>query len=243
MSSPLELSNRMKTIGIIGGSTNVATAEYYSILNAAVKRRLGGFHTAKIIMNSMDLATSVHFVHGGLWDEGSEFLRGMAQSLERAGADFIICVSNTWNMHSTKWMAGIKIPLLHITEPLIAAIESRKVALLGTKATMSSPYIPEVLACHGIETIVPTEAEMDDIDSIIFQELSYNNFLESSKAAYLKIVDRLCTEGAKGVILGCTEIPLLIKQSDRPDVPFYDTLELHAEAAAALAVEGIKSIG
>lgn len=240
MASPLDISGRMKTIGIIGGSTNVATAEYYEILNAEVKRHLGGFHTAKIILNSMDLATSVHFVHGAQWEEGSDFIKGMALSLERAGADFIICVSNTWNMHAEKWMTDIRIPLLHITEPLVAAIKTKKIALLGTKATMISPYVPEVLARHGIETIVPTEAEMDMIDKVIFDELSYNKFLEPSKQAYLNIVDRLHADGAEGVILGCTEIPLLIKQSDRPNLPFFDTLRLHAEAAAAMAVEGVK---
>ena len=235
----LATSKQMRTIGIIGGSTNVATAVYYDLINAAVKKRLGGFHTAKIIINSMDLAASVHYVHGGLWEEGSVLLNEMALSLERAGADFIICVSNTWNMYADKWMAGVKIPVLHISEPLVAAISQRKVALLGTKATMSSTWFPDALEKHGIETIVPSEADQDVIDKIIFQELSYNKFLDESRDKYLKIVDELRQAGAEAVILGCTEIGLLIKQSDRPDLPFFDTLQLHAEAAAAMAIEGL----
>lgn len=230
----------MKTIGIIGGSTDIATVEYYNLINKHVREELGGLHTGEIIINSMDLAKSAHYVNNGLWDEGAEYLLGKAQSLVRAGADFIICVSNTWHRVSDEFMAGSGIPLLHIAEPTAKAVQEqglRKVALLGTKATMSSPYLPNLFADqYGLDVIVPKEEDQIVIDKVIFQELSYAKFTDESREAYLKIIDDLVRDGAQGVILGCTEIPLLVSQSDRPDVPMFDTLRLHAKAAAMKAV-------
>jgi aspartate racemase len=240
----LEDTQKMKTIGIIGGSTDIATVEYYNLINKHVREELGGLHTAEIIINSMDLANSAHYVNNELWDEGAEYLAAKAQSLARAGADFIICVSNTWHRVSDRFMAGIAdtVPLLHIAEPTAEAIKSRgfkKVALLGTKATMSSPYLPDLfLKEYGIEIIVPEATEQELTDKVIFAELSYNQFTDESRNAYLEIIDNLASRGAEGVILGCTEIGLLVSQSDRPDIPMFDTLRLHAKAAAMKAVHG-----
>ena len=232
----------MKTIGIIGGSTHIATVEYYNLINKHVREELGGLHTGEIIINSMDLANSERFVHNELWEEGGEYLHAKAQSLERAGADFIICVSNTWHRVSDKFMQGLSIPLLHIAEPTAASIKEsgfHKIALLGTKATMSSRYLPDIFANrYGLETIVPDDSDQNLIDDVIFKELSYNQFTDKSRQAYLNIVDKLAAQGAQGVILGCTEIGLLISQSDRPDIPMFDTLRLHAKAAAMKAVYG-----
>jgi aspartate racemase len=232
-----------KTVGIIGGSTHIATVEYYNLINQHVRDELGGLHTCEIIINSMDLAKSDHYVHNELWDEGAEYLHAKALGLARAGADFIICVSNTWHRFSDRFMEGTGIPLLHIAGPTAGAIKAQclqKVALLGTKATMSSPYLPDIFSDqYGIQTIVPGEAEQDLIDNVIFQELSFSNFKHESRQAYLEIIDRLVTAGAQGVILGCTEIGLLVSQSDRPDVPMFDTLRLHAKAAAVAALDGI----
>ncbi|KAH8198659.1 hypothetical protein TruAng_007200 [Truncatella angustata] len=232
----------MKTIGIIGGSTDIATAEYYNLINKHVREELGGLHTGEIIINSMDLARSAHYVHNGLWDEGADYLQGKAQSLVRAGADFIICVSNTWHRVSDKFMAGIDVPLLHIAEPTAKAIKEQglqRVALLGTKATMSSPYLPDLFANqYGLDIIVPKEEDQDLIDNVIFQELSYAQFTDKARKEYLTIMDELVSGGAQGVILGCTEIGLLVSQSDRPNVPMFDTLRLHAKAAAVKAVYG-----
>lgn len=232
----------MKTIGIIGGSTDLATVEYYNLINKHVREELGGLHTGEIIINSMDLARSAHYVHNELWDEGAEYLHGKAQSLERAGADLIICVSNTWHRVSDKFMAGIKVPLLHIAEPTARAIREQglqRIALLGTKATMSSPYMPDLFANqYGLDIIVPKEEDQSLIDRVIFQELSYAQFTDSSRKAYLEIIDDLALAGAQGIILGCTEIGLLISQADRPNVPMFDTLRLHAKAVAMKAVHG-----
>lgn len=230
----------MKTIGIIGGSTDLATAEYYKIINAKVREHLGGFNTGEIIINSMNLAKSVHYVHSALWDEGGAYLAGKAQSLERAGADFIILVSNTWHCTASIFMKDIAIPLLHIADPTAEAIKAqglKKVILLGTKATMATPYIADEFKARGVQVVVPTDAEQTFIDGVIFKELSFWQFKEESKQRYLEIIDRLVEEeGAQGAILGCTEIPLLVKQQDRPEVPMFDTLKLHAEAAALRAL-------
>lgn len=244
-SSPVQISAQMKTIGIIGGSTDVATAEYYKVINNTVRKRLGGYHTGKTIINSMDLATSEYFVRSDKWDEGGVHIRGIVQSLERAGADFVICVSNTWHRAAESFMQGSKIPLLHITDPTAEAIKAKglkRVALLGTKATMSGPYLRGIFTeQHGLEVLVPTEEEQHEIDRVIFDELSFPVFLDSSRDYYLKVIDNLRARGAEGVILGCTEIPLLVKQEHRPDLPLFDTLVLHAEAAAREATVGIES--
>lgn len=232
----------MKTVGIIGGSTDIATVEYYNLINKHVREELGGLHTGEIIINSMDVGRSAHYVNNELWDEGAKYLHSKAQSLTRAGADFILCVSNTWHRVSDEFMSGIGVPLLHIAEPTARAIKEQglqKIALLGTKATMSSPYLPGLFASqHGLEIIVPKEDNHDLIDNVIFQELAYGKFTDKSRNAYLGIIDELVLAGAQGIILGCTEIGLLISQSDRPNVPMFDTLRLHAKAAAMMAVYG-----
>jgi aspartate racemase len=232
--------SRMKTIGIIGGSTDVATAEYYKILNTQTRKRLGGLHTARVIINSMDVADSTHYVQNGLWEQGGEMLHGMAKALERAGAEMILCVSNTWHRMAETWMEDVSMPLLHIVDPTAEAIKAAglsKVALLGTKASMEASFlIDRYRAKFGIEVIVPEAEEQDLISRIIFDELACWKFTAESKSAYLRIVDGLRERGAQGVILGCTEIPLLINQADRPTLPMFDTLQLHAEAAVVMAL-------
>jgi aspartate racemase len=230
----------MKTIGIIGGSTDLATVEYYKLINAKVRERLGGLHTAKIIINSMDFADSAHLVQNDLWEEGGEMLNGMARSLQRAGAEMLLCVSNTWHRTAETFMLGLTIPLLHIVDPTAEAIKAAnlsKVALLGTKTTMSSSFLRDRYHTKfGIDVIVPDTEQQDVIDRIIFEELACFVFSETSRQAYLRIIDDLASRGVEGVVLGCTEIPLLIHQDDRPSLPMFDTLRLHAEAAVGMAL-------
>ncbi|KAI7360550.1 hypothetical protein KC354_g8788 [Hortaea werneckii] len=232
----------MLTIGIIGGSTDLATAEYYRIMNSEVREQLGGLHTGEIIINSMDLARSAHYVQEGKWEEGAEYLHSKAQSLERAGADFILCVSNTWHRVSDRFMRDVNVPFFHIAEPTAQAIQKQgleKVVLLGTKATMSSTYLRDVFERqYGLAIVIPDEKDQDVIDSVISDELSYAKFTERSREAYLEVVDKLIAAGAQGIILACTEIGLLISQTDRPSIPMFDTLQLHAKAAALKAVQG-----
>jgi aspartate racemase len=230
----------MKTIGIIGGSTDLSTIEYYKLINATIREKLGGFHTGEIIINSMDFANSAHFVQHALWDQGGEYLHGKALSLERAGASFIIIAANLWHRVASEVMKGVKIPLLHIADPTAEAIHARKltkVALLGTKPTMADDFLRNEFAARQIEAIVPSEQEQDTIHHIIFEELTKSVFKEESRKEYLRIIDGLAEQGAQGIILGCTEIPLLIKQEDRPSLPFFDTLTLHAKAAALQALQ------
>ncbi|KAH8810900.1 Asp/Glu/hydantoin racemase [Xylogone sp. PMI_703] len=235
------MESKTKTVGIIGGSTDLATAEYYKLINAFCRQELGGLHTCEIIINSMDVARSTYYVQNNLWDEGGEFLHSKAQSLERAGADFIICVSNTWHRVASVFMKDIKIPLLHIVDPTANAIKEldlNVVALLGTKATMSGTVLQgEFRNRFGITVIAPNEEDQTYVDDVIFNELANWKFTDESKAGYLRVIDRLVSQGAQGIILGCTEIPLLIAQSDRPDIPMFNTLELHAKAAARKALD------
>jgi aspartate racemase len=233
----------MKTIGILGGSSDQATAEYYSRINKAVNARLGGWHTGQILIYSMDFATSEHFVRNNLWEEAAEYLADKAQRLERAGADLLLCVSNTLHRVADRIAASVGIPFLHIADPTAQAICAAglpRVALLGTKPVMSLDYLQRRYRDKfGIEILVPPEPEQDELDRIIFDELCRGVFTASSKAAYLNAIDALRARGAQGVILGCTEIPLLIDQQDRPDVPMFNTLALHVEAAVTAALDGV----
>ena|ERR1711981_795445 len=239
MAEPLTRSARLKTIGIIGGCSDVSTAEYYKVINETGRKLSNGGHTAKIILNSMDFGVNTHFVLGELWTEGAEHFKEMRQTLERAGVDFVMIAANTWHRCAEEIMEGSKVPLLHICDPTAEAIKKeglRKVGLLGTKATMSGIWIRNYLKeKHGIEVIVPTEEQQNLINDFVFKELTRDIFTEEAKIRHLEVIDELRSKGAEGVILGCTEIPMLIKQADRPDLPFFDTLVLHAEASARLA--------
>ncbi|KAK7217785.1 hypothetical protein V2G26_005788 [Clonostachys chloroleuca] len=187
----------MKTIGVIGGSTTFATEAYYRAINHGICQRLGGHHTAEII-NSMDFAKSAHFVENGLWKEASEFLHCKALSLQRAGADFIICVSNTWHRCADEFMKGIDIPLLHIVDPTAEAIAEggyKKVALLGTMATMSEPFLKERFEQFGLEVVVPTTDAQSLINRIIFEKLFMGEAREESRTEYLAVVDELYANG------------------------------------------------
>lgn len=230
----------MKTIGIIGGTTDVATAEYYRLINTGLNKRRGGYSTGEIIISSMDFGESVRFIKGDLWDEGAKYLNAKALGLERAGADFILCASNAWHCVANGFMKDVNIPLLHIMDATGEAIREAnltKVALVGTKSTMSSQtLVEEAKKRYGVEVIVPTDEEQDILDDIIFVELSKSLFTEKSKAAYLEVFRALQSRGAGGVVLGCTEIPLLVKQADLPDFPMFDTLTLHAAAAVSMAL-------
>ncbi|CAL5870367.1 uncharacterized protein PFLUO_LOCUS4603 [Penicillium psychrofluorescens] len=230
----------MKTIGIIGGSTEVATAEYYKLINLGINKRLGGFNTGEIIINSMNFDKSAHYVQGELWEEGGKYLQGKALSLERAGADFFLCVSNTWHIAAPVFTKDVHIPFLHILDSTVAAVKGqdlRTVLLLGTKATMESEALLAQYSQRGIEIVVPNGNDQAQIDDIIFMELSKGSFTAQARQKYLDIVDKHVAKGVEGIILGCTEIPLLINQRDRPSIPMFDTLKLHVEAAVNMALE------
>jgi aspartate racemase len=225
----------MRTIGILGGSSDQATADYYRQLNLVAKQRLGGYHTAEILINSLDFALAERWVRTAAWQEAGADLHRRALSLERAGAELLLCVSNTLHRCAEDFTAGLSIPFLHIADPTGGAIRAaglRRVALLGTLPVMSTDYSKRRYREHfGIEIVVPTEGEQSEIDRIIFDELCQGRFLDASRVLYLRAIESCLQRGAEGVILGCTEIPLLIRPEHLPGVPQFDTTALHVSAA------------
>lgn len=232
---------RLRVVGILGGSSDQATADYYRRLNRVVQLRLGGWNTAEVIINSMNFALAERWVRQGLWDAAAADLAARARGLEAAGAELLICVSNTLHRCAETFTAGLGIPFLHIVDPTARAIRAAgltRVGLLGTRPVMATDYLKRRYRDpFGVEIVVPDEAEQHEVDRIIFDELCRGRFLPESKARYLRIVDQLRASGALGVILGCTEIPLLIGQGDRPDIPMFDTAALHVNAVVDWAMQ------
>ncbi len=230
----------MKRIGILGGSSDQATADYYRRLNEAVNNRLGGWNTAELLISSMNFAFSADCVRNDRWDAVGAYLADRARALEGAGADLLICVSNTLHRVADQFTAGLGIPFLHIVDPTGEAIRRAgltRVGLLGTKSVMATDFLKRRYAERfGIEIQTPTEDEQDVVDHVIFDELCRGVFSPEAKRRYLHIIDGLQRRGVQGVILGCTEIPILIGQKDRPTFPMFDTTGLHVQAAVAFAL-------
>jgi len=230
----------MKRIGILGGSSDQATADYYRRLNAAVNARLGGWNTAELLINSMNFAFVIDCIRQERWDEVGAYLTERSLALQQAGCDLLLCVSNTLHRMAPMFTAGLSIPFLHIVDPTAIAIKAQgltRVALFGTKPVMATDFIKLHYAERfGIEILVPAPDEQDTIDRIIFDELCRGQFTDAARTTYLDIADRMRQQGAEGLILGCTEIPLLIAQKDRPDFPMFDTVGLHVEAAVNFAL-------
>ena len=229
----------MKTIGLIGGMSWESSLEYYRIINETVKEKLGGFHSAKSVMYSVDFEEVKKLQHQGKWDEATELMIDAAQKIERAGADFIVICTNTMHKMAEKVQNSIKIPLLHIadvTAEKIKAQRLKKVALLGTKFTMEEEfYKGRLLKKHGLEVIIPNEEERQIIHDILYDELCLGEIKKLSKDKFKKIIDNLVVRGAEGIILGCTEIPLLINQEDY-EIPLFDTTTIHAKSAVEHAL-------
>jgi len=230
---------KMKTIGLIGGMSWESTVTYYQIINKVIKDKLGGLHSAKCILYSVDFEEIEECQKNGDWDRSAEILGKVALSLEKAGADFIVICTNT--MH--KVVSGIKkytkLPILHIAE--MTAIELKKtgikkIGLLGTKYTMQQDFYKQILIDNGIEVVIPNSKDIEIVNSVIFNELCLGKIKKESKEEYLRIIKDLSKAGAKGVILGCTEIGLLIKQ-ENTDIPLFDTTNIHATSAALYAIE------
>lgn len=228
----------MKTIGMIGSVSWQATIEYYRIINETVTTRLGGHHCARIVMACADFEDLSGPARADDWDGVADVLTTQVRKLEKAGADFFIICANTLHKVSDKILAQVEIPMLHIVEATAESINKqglKKVSLLGTRFTMEDGFYQRVMDKHGIEILVPEKTDRDLIHDSIFDELSLGVFSEKTKKEYLRIIDSAIERGAEGVILGCTEIPLLIHQKD-VSVPVLDTTRIHAEAAANSAL-------
>ncbi len=228
----------MKTIGLIGGITPQSTILYYQILNDLSAKSKGKPHSAKCIINSVDFGEIKNLQHDGRWDLLNDLMAEAGQNLESAGADCILICANTMHLTIDAVRAKVSIPVLHIAEATaekIVAKELKTVALLGTKYTMEMDFYKDVLTSFGIKTLIPNAEDREEVNRVIYEELPQGILKPSSKQAYIEIIDRMQQAGAEGVILGCTEIPLLIKQEDVA-IPVFDTTAIHATKAMDLAL-------
>lgn len=230
----------MKTIGLVGGMSWESTLEYYRIINETVKERLGGFHSARIVMVSVDFAEIETLQHKGEWDRMAVMLGEAFRAVERGGADFGLLATNTMHKVFDRIQEAVRIPLVHIADVTGREIKGRglgRVGLLGTRFTMEQDFYRGKLARdYGLEVLVPDEAERQVIHGILYNELCLGKIKDASRDVFREIIGRLEGRGAQGIILGCTEIPLIVKAEDSR-LPLFDTTALHAKAAVDLALQ------
>lgn len=224
----------MKTIGLLGGMSWESTVLYYQLLNEGVREKLGGLHSAKILMHSVDFAEIEQFQVSGQWDAAGEKLAAAALGLEQAGADMILICTNLMHKIAPLIEAQIKVPLLHIADAAGRAIKAqglKKIGLLGARYTMEEDfYRQRLLDNFDLDVIIPSAEDREYIHQTIFRELCQGKFTADSRKKYLAIITKLHQQGAQGVILGCTEIPLLVRQEDT-ELPLFNTAALHAQFA------------
>lgn len=230
----------MKTIGILGGMSWESSAIYYQLLNREVQKRLGGVHSAKLLLYSFDFDEMSALQQAGKWDEANALMTRVASDLAKAGADFLLIACNTMHCATPQMEKAVRLPLLHIADPLGKAIDRaglRRVGLLGSRYTMEQDGIirGRLQARYGVDVITPDGDDAAEVSRVIYEELVRGKFLESSRAAYARIIARLIARGAQGIVLGCTELPLLVKPEDSA-VPLFDTTTLHALAAVDYAL-------
>ena len=230
----------MKKIGLIGGMSWESTLLYYKLLNEKVKKLKGGFHSANCVIESVDFAEIAALQAKDDWDALDELMKTRARALESSGAEIILICANTMHLSVPAIEKSSKIPVLHIAEVTASEIKKaklKKVALLGTKFTMEKDFFRNILKDKGISVIVPDLKGRNQVHDIIYTELVNGIVTDKSKKAYVSIIENLMAQGAEGVILGCTEIPLLIKPEDI-DIPLFNTTKIHAEKAVEIAMEG-----
>ncbi len=229
----------MKIIGLIGGMSWESSLEYYRIINERIKEKLGGLHSAKSLMYSVDFEEVEKLQQQGKWDEATKLMIDAAKKLERGGADFVVICTNTMHKMAEEMQQSIKIPILHIVDSTAEKIKAagyKKIGLLGTKFTMEEDfYRGRLTEKYKLEVLIPDEAERQDVHDVIYKELCLGITQQNSKNRFKTIIDNLLKRGAEAVILGCTEIPLLIKQKD-VSIPLFDTTRIHAESAVDFAL-------
>ena len=229
----------MKTIGLLGGMSWESTLTYYRAVNEGVKQRLGGLHSAKIVLYSVDFDPIEKLQHSGDWDGTAEILSDAARRIEAGGADFLLICTNTMHKVADRVAAAVKIPLLHIadaTGEVLRKAGIQRVGLLGTAFTMEQDFYKGRLAeQYGLDVLIPDETDRRRVHEVIYKELCLGEIRPDSRQAFVEIVGRLAAQGAQGVILGCTEIGLLIRQTDTA-VPLYDTTFIHAQRAVEMAL-------
>ncbi|CAD6536869.1 aspartate/glutamate racemase family protein [Paraburkholderia metrosideri] len=230
----------MKTIGVIGGMSWESSTEYYRLLNRHAKARLGGHHNARSLMLTVDFAQVEANQRAGDWNALGQQMADAARQLERGGADLVMLATNTMHRVYESIERAIGVPFLHIADPTGTALRAagiERVGLLGTRYTMEQAfYTGRLRERYGLETVIPDEAERADVHRIIYDELCHGNVIDASRAVYQRVIESLAARGAQAVILGCTEITLLIAQEDSV-LPVFDTTALHAQAAVAWAID------
>ncbi len=229
----------MKTIGLIGGTTWHSTIDYYRLLNEGINQRLGGSNTARIIINSVNFQVLIDFNKVNNWGGVEEYISKLAIDTEKAGAECLLLGANTLHRIADQVSKKINIPIIHVAKETAKAIKEKglkKIALLGTRTTMTSEFYTTILSENGIKTIIPEGEDIELIDYSIYKEFSKGIFSDKMKQSYLEIIQKLIAKGAEGIILGCTEIPILIKPNDC-DVPLFDTTQIHVNAAINFALD------
>lgn len=230
----------MKVIGLLGGMSWESTVPYYREINETVRDALGGLHSAKLVLYSVDFHDIEQLQHAGEWNTAGRLVADAARAVERAGADFIVLCTNTMHKVAPMIEAAVRIPLLHIADPTAEAIRNAGVStvgLLATRFTMEQSFYVDRLREHGLQVVLPDERDRTLVHQVIYDELCLGRIVENSRDEYRRIIADLVARGAEGVILGCTEITLLIGDSDSP-VPLFDTTRIHARTAAAWALAG-----
>ena len=229
----------MRTIGLLGGMSWESSALYYKLLNEAVREELGGLHSARCVLLSVDFAEIARLQGAGDWKRAGELLAADARSLQAAGVEIVLLCTNTMHTVADAVTAGLEVPLLHIgdsTAEAITAAGLTRIGLLGTRYTMEQPFLADRLTAAGLEVVVPEPADRDLVHRVIYEELVLGVVREESRQSYREVVDRLLARGVQGVILGCTEIELLIGPDD-VEVPTFPTTALHVAAAVRAALE------
>ena len=229
----------MKKIGLIGGMSWESSIEYYRIINQGVREALGGVHSAESVMVSVDFGEIEKLQAAGKWEEATRIMVQCAREVEGAGADFLLICTNTMHLMAEEVQAAIQIPLLHIADATARAVQSaglQSLGLLGTRFTMEKDfYRGRLEKIHGLRVIIPAEDRRAFVHRVIYEELVQGKIIKESREGYLRVIDSLVERGAEGIILGCTEIGLLIKKDDLP-LPSFDTMEIHARSAVDAAL-------
>lgn len=228
----------MKTIGVLGGMSWESSLEWYRLANERVREQLGGHHSAKIVLDSVDFAEVEAMQARGDWDLAGQLLADRARALESAGAELLVLCTNTMHLVADRIQDAVGIPFLHIADVAAEAVLSADVTtvgLLGTAFTMEQPFYAERLATHGIRTLVPDEDDRRVVHSVIYDELVHGVISEESRRRFSEIIERLVAQGAEGIVLGCTEVELLVSASDS-SVPVFPTTALHVDAALRRAL-------
>ncbi|MCX4637845.1 aspartate/glutamate racemase family protein [Streptomyces sp. RPA4-5] len=233
----------MKTIGLLGGMSWESTAEYYRLLNEMTRERLGGLHSARCVLYSVDFAEIERLQVEGRWEEAGEVLAHAARALESAGADMLLICTNTMHKVAGQVAAAVTVPLLHLADTTADAVRAqglRRIGLLGTAFTMEQDFYRGRLESHGLDVLVPDAAGRSTVHRVIYEELCLGIVQEESRQAFMAVIRDLVAAGAEGIVLGCTEIELLIGPEHSP-VPVFPTTRLHAEAAVTLALADARS--